>query len=51
MQEEPIEPLAHILMGGLIEAAILLAHASDPQRSRADIGRAVTLMLDGLRPR
>lgn len=51
IQEGPVEPLAHILMGGLIEAAILLAHATEPKRTREEIGCAVTLMLDGLRAR
>lgn len=51
IEEGPVEPLAHILMGGLIEAALLLAHSPEPERAREDIGRAVSLMLEGLRPR
>jgi len=45
-----IEPLAHILMGGLVEAAMLLASASEPDRARRDVGAAVDLMIDGLAP-
>lgn len=45
-----IEPLAHILMGGLVEAAMLLASATEPDRVRREVGAAVDLMIDGLRP-
>ena len=44
----PVEPLAHILFGGLVEAAMLLAAAANPSRARADIGRAMAAVLDGL---
>jgi len=44
----PIEPLAHVLLGGLMEAAMLLAASPDPRRARADAGAAVAVLLDGL---
>jgi AcrR family transcriptional regulator len=44
----PVEPLAHVLLGGLMEAAMLLAASPDPGQARADAGRAVALLLDGL---
>jgi len=44
----PVEPLAHVLLGGLMEAAMLLAASPDPGQARADAGRAVAVLLDGL---
>jgi len=44
----PVEPLAHVLLGGLMEAAMLLAASPDPRRARADAGAAVAVLLDGL---
>ena len=35
---QPIEPLAHVLIGALDEAALYVALAADPARARADAG-------------
>jgi AcrR family transcriptional regulator len=35
---QPIEPLAHVLIGALDEAAIYVALAEDPDRARAEAG-------------
>ena len=42
--QQPVRPLAHVLMGALDEAAMLVARAEDPERMRAEVGRT----LDGL---
>jgi AcrR family transcriptional regulator len=44
----PVEPLAHILLGGLVEGGMVLATASDPRRVRKEVGEAVDLLVDGL---
>ena len=44
----PVEALAHVLLGGLMEAAMLLAASADPRRARAEVGQAVTALIDGL---
>jgi AcrR family transcriptional regulator len=44
----PTRPLAHLLMGALDEAAMMVAR--EPQL-RAQAGAALTRLLDGLRPR
>ncbi|MHB8464107.1 MAG: TetR/AcrR family transcriptional regulator [Acidimicrobiales bacterium] len=44
----PLEPLAHVLFGGLVEAAMLLAAANDPRRARREVGKAITVLFDGL---
>jgi AcrR family transcriptional regulator len=43
-----VDPLAHLLLGALNEAALLVATADDPVRARDEVGRTVTLVLDRL---
>lgn len=45
---QPIHPLAHVLMGALDEAAMLVARADDPERMRAEVGQTLGALLDGL---
>ena len=35
---QPVRPLAHVLMGALDEAAMLVARAEDPTAARAEVG-------------
>lgn len=49
IRKAPVEPLAHVLLGGLNSAAMLMASAPDPQAARVDAGKAVRLLVDGLR--
>lgn len=44
----PVAPLAHMLFGALMEAAMLLAASPLPGEAREDVGRAVLLLIDGL---
>jgi AcrR family transcriptional regulator len=46
--DQPIRPLAHVLMGALDEAAMLVARAEDPERMREDVGRTLDSLLAGL---
>ena len=41
-------PLAHVLMGALDEAAMLVARAEDPERMRGEVGRTLDFLLDAL---
>ena len=43
-----LEPLAHVLLGGLMEGSLYLANAPDKKRARADVGRALGAIIDGL---
>jgi AcrR family transcriptional regulator len=45
---QPVRPLAHVLMGALDEAAMLVARAEDAERMRAEVGRTLGALLDGL---
>jgi AcrR family transcriptional regulator len=44
----PVEPLAHMLLGALNEAALLIARAEDVQSARAEVGAVVDRLLKGL---
>jgi AcrR family transcriptional regulator len=46
--EQPVRPLAHVLMGALDEAAMLVARAEDPELMRAEVGRTLDSLLVGL---
>jgi hypothetical protein len=47
----PVTPLAHVLLGGLMEGALVLANAPDPAKARKDVGAAIDIILDGLAAR
>ena len=46
IRDLPVEPLAHLLMGALDEAAMLLARDGRPE-SRAEVTEVLLLLLDG----
>jgi len=46
IRDLPVEPLAHLLMGALDEAAMLLARDERPG-SRAEVTEVLLLLLDG----
>ncbi|MBN1529557.1 MAG: TetR/AcrR family transcriptional regulator [Thermoleophilaceae bacterium] len=45
----PVKPLAHLLLGALGEAGMLIANAEDPAAARVEVEPAVMALLDGLR--
>jgi AcrR family transcriptional regulator len=45
---QPVRPLAHVLMGALDEAAMLVARADDPEAARAEVGRTIDTLLGAL---
>jgi AcrR family transcriptional regulator len=46
--EQPVKPLAHLLMGALDEAAMLVARAEDPKQAKAEVTAALDRLLDAL---
>ena len=44
----PVEPLGHLLLAALNEAAMLVAGAPDPVAARAEVGAIVDQLLDAL---
>jgi AcrR family transcriptional regulator len=49
IDEQPVGPLARLLLGALREAGMLIAHAGDVAAARSQVGAAVARLLDGLR--
>jgi hypothetical protein len=47
--EQPLRPTAHVLLGALDEAAMVVARADDPVAARAEMGKTVRHLLEGLR--
>ena len=45
IERRPVQPLAHLLLAALNEAAMLVANAEDPGETRAQVGREVELLL------
>ncbi len=49
IEAQPLEPLAHILLAALNEAAMVIARAEDVQSARAEVGATVERLLEGLK--
>lgn len=49
MREQPIEPLAHLLIGALNEASLAITRSSDRRTARRQLGAALVGLLEGLR--
>jgi AcrR family transcriptional regulator len=50
LEAQPVEPLAHLVVGSIMQAGMVVARAEDQKAESAAIGRALHRMLDGLRP-
>lgn len=46
---QPVEPLAHLVLGAVTHAAMFIAAAADPSAARAEVGEALQRLVDGLR--
>ena len=42
ISDQPVEPLAHVLIGALDEASLYVATADDPTRARSEVGAVLT---------
>lgn len=45
---QPVEPLAHLLLGALREGALYLADAPQPEQARREVGAALDRMIEAL---
>jgi AcrR family transcriptional regulator len=45
----PLEPLSHLLLAALSEAALMIANAEDPASTRREVEAALVELLEGLR--
>jgi AcrR family transcriptional regulator len=48
LTEQPVKPLAHLLMGALDEAAMVVARAGDQRAAKAEMTATLNGLLDGL---
>ncbi len=46
--EQPLSPLAHVLLGAMDEAALYIARSDDPERARDEMGQVIDRMIAGL---
>jgi AcrR family transcriptional regulator len=44
-----VEPMAHLFVAALSEAAFVIAHAEQPRKARNDVERALIQLVEGLR--
>jgi AcrR family transcriptional regulator len=49
VERQPVEPLAHLVVGALDEAAMYISRAPDAETARREMGESVERMLEGLR--
>ncbi len=49
IERQPVDPLAHLLVGALDEAAMYISRAADADVARREMGESIERMLDGLR--
>lgn len=49
LREQPVKPLAHLLLAAMGEAGMLIANAEDPKAMREEVEPALLGLLEGLR--
>ena len=49
LRPQPVEALAHIVFGALVEGALYIARAADRDKARTEIGGIVRALLEGLK--
>jgi AcrR family transcriptional regulator len=48
LEPQPVRPLAHLVLGAIDEAALVVARADDGDPTRAEVGEAVERLIDHL---
>ncbi|MGH7899526.1 MAG: hypothetical protein ACREQQ_16345 [Candidatus Binatia bacterium] len=48
IRKRPVEPLAHLILGSVMEAALLVANSEHPAQRRREVGKALDDLLAGL---
>ena len=51
LEPQPVRPLAHLVLGAIDEAGMVVARADDGGKTRRQVGESVERFLDHLRPR
>jgi AcrR family transcriptional regulator len=50
LSAQPVEPVAHLLVGALMQGALVVARATDQATATASMAASMHRLLDGLRP-
>jgi AcrR family transcriptional regulator len=48
IERRPVEPLAQVVLGALIEAGLVIAAAQEPDAARREVGESIERLLEGL---
>ena len=48
--QQPITPLAHLLLGAMDEGALYIARSEDPETARAEVEQIIDRLIAGLAP-
>jgi AcrR family transcriptional regulator len=48
IRDQPVRPLAHVLIGAIDEAALYIASSADPDTARAEMRHIVRQLIDGM---
>jgi hypothetical protein len=49
LRRAPIEPLSHLMLAALAEAALMIANADSPKATRKEVEAALIELIEGLR--
>ena len=49
IEQQPVEPLAHLILGALVEGGLLIGRATDREAARREVGDSLDRILSGLR--
>jgi AcrR family transcriptional regulator len=49
LRRQDVQPLAHMLLGAMVEASMLIANAEDPAAARGEVEGPLLALLEGLR--
>jgi AcrR family transcriptional regulator len=48
LPKQPVKPLAHVLLGALDEAALVVARSEDPKTARREVGEVLERLIDSM---
>ncbi|HEV7586286.1 MAG TPA: TetR/AcrR family transcriptional regulator [Solirubrobacteraceae bacterium] len=51
IEQQPVQPLSHLLLGAMDEGAMLIARSEDAGQTRREVGASMARFLEALRPR
>jgi AcrR family transcriptional regulator len=49
IEDQPVDPLAHLIFGALVEAGLLIARSDDRRAARVEVAESIDNLLSGLR--